>query len=294
VEIRARDGARPLLALDGEIRAFGGTDSTLILNGLLIAAAAPMVPTAPGVTALIVLPANRPDGKANQLATLQLTHCTLVPGWALTTSGEPVEKDAAVLVAQTISGQIAVQSSILGPIHAPELVTVSLADSILDATAADGVAYAALDGQSGGGPLTLTGCTVVGKVHAQELALVSDSIVWAWASAGWLSGLVADRAQAGCVRFSFIPVNAITPRRFKCVERSLAGPAPVFFSFRYGHPAYLKMLASTDPSIREGADDGGEMGAFHFLLAPQRETDLEIRLEEYTPVGLNPALIYQT
>jgi hypothetical protein len=54
------------------------------------------------------------------------------------------------------------------------------------------------------------------------------------------------------------------------------------------------MLASTDPAVRQGADDGGEMGAFHFLLAPLREQDLEIRLEEYTPVGLSPALIYQT
>jgi hypothetical protein len=294
VEIRARDGLRPVLLLDGEIDVSGGPTSTLILNGLLIAAAAQMTPSGPSSAALIKLPATRPDGKANQL-TLQLTHCTLVPGWALTPpSGDPLEKDTAVLLAQATSAQIAVQSSILGPIRAPELVTVSLADSILDATAADRVAYAALDGQSGGGPLTLTGCTVVGNVHAQELALVSDSIVWAEAAAGWASGLVADRAQAGCVRFSFIPVNAMTPRRFKCVERALAGPAPVFFSFRYGHPGYLKMLASTDPAVREGADDGGEMGAFHFLLAPLRERDLEIRLEEYTPVGLNTALIYQT
>ena len=28
------------------------------------------------------------------------------------------------------------------------------------------------------------------------------------------------------------------------------------------------------------------MGAFHFLLAPQRESDLKIRLYEYLPVGL--------
>lgn len=294
VEIRARDGLRPVLLLDGEIDVSGGATSTLILNGFLIAAAAQMTPTGPGSAALIKLPETRPNGSSNQL-TLQLTHCTLVPGWTLTPpSGDPLEKDAAVLLAQATSAQIAVQSSILGPIHAPELVTVSLADSILDATAVDRVAYAALDGQSGGGPLTLTGCTVVGNVHAQELALVSNSIVWAEASAGWSSGLIADRAQAGCVRFSFIPVNAITPRRFKCVERALAGPAPVFFALRYGHPGYLKLLASTDSSVREGADDGGEMGAFHFLLAPLREADLEIRLEEYTPVGLNPALIYQT
>ena len=56
----------------------------------------------------------------------------------------------------------------------------------------------------------------------------------------------------------------------------------------------MKLLASTDDAIRRGADDGGEMGAFHFLLAPQRETDLAIRLQEYLPVGLEFGLIYQT
>jgi len=105
---------------------------------------------------------------------------------------------------------------------------------------------------------------------------------------------MADRQQAGCVRFSFIPVNAIIPKQFQCVEQSLAGPAPVFMSFRYGQPDYLKLIASTPNQIRRGADDEGEMGAFHFLLAPLREQDLEIRLEEFTPVGLNTGLVYQT
>ena len=77
------------------------------------------------------------------------------------------------------------------------------------------------------------------------------------------------------------------------MERALAGPAPVFISFRYGHSAYLKLIASNDDAIRRGADDGGEMGAFHFLLAPLREQDLEIRFGEYTPVGLNADLVYQ-
>jgi hypothetical protein len=294
VEIRAQDGTRPTLILDGQIQASGDKLSTLIFNGLLIAASPKMTPGSPTSAALLMLPANRPSGAANALATLQLTHTTLVPGWTLDSSGKPTEKDAPAIQANTTGGQITIQSSIVGPIHVPELVQVSLADSILDATDKSLVAYAALDNKSGGGPLTLTGCTVVGNVHAQELVLVSDSIIWAVAASGWYSGLLADRAQAGCVRFSFIPVNAITPRQFKCVEQSLAGPAPVFISYRYGQPGYLKMVASTDPAVREGADDGGEMGAFHSLLAPIREQDLSIRLEEYTPVGLNTGFIYQT
>ena len=55
----------------------------------------------------------------------------------------------------------------------------------------------------------------------------------------------------------------------------------------------MKLLAATDDVIRRGADDAGEMGAFHFVLAPQRETDLKTRLQEYIPVGLEYGLIYQ-
>jgi hypothetical protein len=293
MEIRAQDGARPTIILDGEIQASGGPLSTLIINGLLVSAASTMTPGSPDAEALLTLPAKRPKGKDNELPTLKILHTTLVPGWTLDTSGNPTQADAPAILAHTNGGEISIELSIVGPIRAPELLTVSLTDSILDATKETLVAYNALSGTGGGAPLTLTGCTVVGKVHAQELVLVSDSIIWAQAS-GWDSGLIADRQQAGCVRFSFIPVNSITPKRFECVEQSLGGPAPLFMSFRYGQPDYLKLIASTPDAIRRGADDEGEMGAFHFVLAPLREQDLEIRLEEFTPVGLNTGLVYQT
>jgi hypothetical protein len=53
-------------------------------------------------------------------------------------------------------------------------------------------------------------------------------------------------------------------------------------------------MAQTGDSIRRGAEDGGEMGGFHFVLAPQRETDLRVRLQEYTPVGLEFGIFYET
>jgi hypothetical protein len=36
------------------------------------------------------------------------------------------------------------------------------------------------------------------------------------------------------------------------------------------------------------------MGAFSDLRQPQRETNLRVRLDEYLPFGLRPALIYVT
>ena len=141
---------------------------------------------------------------------------------------------------------------------------------------------------SGGGALTLLGCTVVGKVHATLLSLVSDSIFWGVLTAGdtWTTALVSDRRQQGCVRFSFLPEGARTRARFECVEQALASPQPIFFAFRYGRPGYLKLLASTPDVVRKGADDGGEMGAFHFVLAPLREIDLRVRMQEYSAGGI--------
>jgi hypothetical protein len=191
--------------------------------------------------------------------------------------------------------QVTVERSITGAILAAPLTTVCACDSILDATDRTLVAYAATDGASGGGALTLQGCTVIGKAHATLLDLVSNSIFWGGLVAGdtWATPLIADRKQEGCVRFSFLPGGAQTPRRFECVEQKLASPQPLFFAVRYGFAGYSKLLASTPDVIRRGADDGGEMGAFHFVLGPLRETDLRVRMQEYLPAGLEFGITFQ-
>ena len=209
------------------------------------------------------------------------------------------------MVAEPAGLTVTATKSILGAIRAGEFVDVEAFDCIVDATDPTNVAIAALDGIAGVGSLTLgtaatpgeipSGCTVVGKVHAVLLSLISNSIVWAAITAGdsWSTGLIADRKQEGCVRFSFLPAGAKTPRRYECVEQTIAGPQPIFFALRYGRPGYMKLLTSTPDVVRRGADDGGEMGAFHFVLAPLRETDLRVRMTEYLPVGLEFGIIYQ-
>ena len=295
LELRSRDDARATLLLDAELSVSGGAASTFALNGLLIAASAAMAPANPAPVALVHIPANRPDGSTNLLETLSIAHCTLVPGWGVDTGGSPLFATAPALVAEAAGVTVTAKNSILGAIRAIEFTTVNAFDSIVDATAPTNVAFADVDSVSGGGTLTLEGCTVIGKVHAVLLRLASNSIFWTGLTAAdsWATALIADRKQEGCVRFSFLPAKAKTPRRFECVEHTIAGPQPIFFAFRYGAPGYLKMLTSTRDVIRRGADDGGEMGAFHFVLAPLRETDLRVRMEEYLPVGLEFGIIYQ-
>jgi hypothetical protein len=296
LELRAADGVRPTLLLADELAITGDADSTFALNGCVVAAGADMTPGNPSPSALVRLPASRPDGSVSRLATLRPRHCTLVPGWSLAPDGSPVHADAPALVVEPAGVQVIAERSILGALRTQSLATANLTDSIVDATGRTSVAYAALDGAAGGGALTLNGCTVVGKVHTTLLTLASDSIFWAARGAGdgWASGLVVDRKQEGCARFSFLPYEAVTPRRFECVEQAPASPQPLFHSERYGNPAYLKLLAGTSDLIRRGGDDAGEMGAFHLVLAPQRESDLKTRIDEYLPVGLEYGLIYET
>ena len=216
-------------------------------------------------------------------------------GWALTSAGLPAHEDQPALIAEPDGLRVVVEKSILGAIRTAEFVISNLSDSIVDATSRTNTAYSGPDAKGGGGDLTMTGCTVIGKVHATLLDLISNTLFWAGLATGdtWPAPLIADRKQEGCVRFSFLPPHAITPRRFKCVEQGPGVAQPLFFSLRYGDPPYVKLLTATDDAIRRGADDGGEMGAFHFVLAPLRETDLLVRLQEYFPAGLEFGLIYE-
>ncbi|MBW0001715.1 MAG: hypothetical protein JO015_21675 [Verrucomicrobia bacterium] len=295
IELRAADGCRPTLILSGEIVVVGDTASTFNLNGLMIVYA----PPSPGggfPPALLHV-----FGGANQLGNLGLTHCTLVPGWALTPAGQPQPLYAGrpALLAESSGLQITVQKSVVGGLWVDAGSAASLSDSIVDAGAPTGVAYAGVDGASGGGHLTLQSCTVIGKVHATLFPLVSGSILWAGLAAGdsWTAPVLADRKQQGCARFSYLPAGSVVPRQFECVEQGTQGTGgslPIFYSLRYGDPGYAKLSPSTPDSIRRGADDGGEMGAFHFVLAPLRENDLRVRLPEYLPVGLEFGIFYQT
>jgi hypothetical protein len=314
IELRAADGFRPTILLGGGLTVTGAAEGSLDLNGLVIAYARPSPP--PVSKALLHVP----GAAANKLSHLGLTHCTLVPGWALTPNGDPDPTYAGLptLLVESAGLQLEIKKSIVGGLLVDVSATATLSDSIVHAastsilsgsivdTSTSAVAYAAAvdpvtSRPAPGGALTMSGCTVVGKVYASLLSLVSDSIFWAELLAAdtaatpplWSAPLWAVRKQEGCVRFSYLPEGAIVPRHFQCVEQGKGSPQPLFYSLRYGDPGYCKLFSVTDDAIRRGAEDGGEMGAFHFVLAPLRETDLRIRMTEYLPVGLEFGVFYE-
>ena len=210
IQLRAADGCRPTLLLGAAIELKGGEDAQVDLNGLLLA----YQPPSPGAG----VPDNlihAPDGGANKLSQLVLTHCTVVPGWAVDTSGFPLQAYTGkpTLKVDTSGLRVVINQSIVGTLWINLEATATLTDSIVDAatvpgidgTGMSGVAYAAsVDKTTGepspGGALTMNGCTVIGKVYASLLSLVSDCILWAKLS-------TADVA-ASCGRRHFGPAAA--------------------------------------------------------------------------------------
>jgi hypothetical protein len=295
VELRAADKHRPTLVLGGDLvlggapPATGDADCQIRLNGLLI--------TGGSLRASI--------GAANRLRKLQISHCTLVPGLALAPDCTPLSPATASLIAEVVTPhtpmdlEITIDHCIVGGLRADADASVSVSDSVIDATATTRVAYAAPDGIGPGAPLSLDACTVIGKLHALKLPMVTNSILLADLAPAdpWTAPVFAARRQEGCVRFSYLPSSARVPRRYQCLPEAAASPAlaaPRFTTLRYGFAAYAQLSTGAGAKLLTGADDEGQPGAFHSLYQPQREANLRVRLDEYLRVGLEAGIFYES
>jgi hypothetical protein len=308
LEWRAADEDRPTVVLEGDLEITGGADAEVTLNGLLMTGGTIRVPASEG----------------NQLRRLRIRHCTLVPGISLTNSGTPGRPEQPSLIVDLQNVTVEIDHCIVGGLRVVEGARVQITDSIVDANHETEVAYAATDGESAGGKLEVTDSTIIGKVHTVFMELASNTLFVADLTTPdpWNVPVRSEREQAGCVRFSYLPENSRVPRPYRCqpdlaVEKAIEAalkknPAltsaekngiakgirawlkPTFTDRRYGQPAYCQLGPSCPMAIRTGADDEGEMGAFHKLYHPQRETDLRVRLGEYLRFGLEVGIFYVT
>jgi hypothetical protein len=282
ITLRAAKEAWPTLVPGGELLLSGAAGSAITLEGLRVAGERLRVP----------------DIAGNELARLDIVHCTLVPGRALDAAGEPVAPMLESLTVEIANVAVTLDHAIVGALRLHEGATLSARDSIIDATATDHMALAATDHLSASGTVSLDACTLIGRMRATAVGTLSNSILLARAAAGdTLPAVHVLRRQTGCVRFSCLPFDSATPRRYRCQPDSADAQAqqtPRFTSLRYGHPAYGQLARATAEVIRRGADDESEMGAFHALFPAQREANLRIRLDEYLRVGLSAGIFYET
>ncbi|WP_282699975.1 hypothetical protein [Streptomyces sp. CC219B] len=280
LELRAAEGTRPVIRLldwysnrpDAlNIRAVDDGCAPherprMVLDGLLVA--------------------GRGINVTGPMGAVVVRHCTLVPGWSLEPECAPHSPEEPSTVLERTTACLQAEHSILGTIEvigdevSEEPLPIHLRDSILDATGHDRQALSAPDCCHAHAVLHLHRTTVIGEVHTHAVEIAENSI---------LTGrLNVARRGIGCLRHSYVPAGSRTPRRYRCVT----DVRPLFASERYGTPRYGLLADRCPESIRRGADDGAEPGAFHDLYRPQREDGLRARLAEYTPAGSDAGIFF--
>jgi len=233
----------------------------LIIDGLLIE----------GVLTVLV----------GNLGALRVSHCTLAPGTGeivVNASGGDVEKQNGLL-------KLSLEHSICGPVTLPDTVThLTITDSIISSGKDSDDNLAAITAP--GADAKLERSTFFGRVSVRSVE--ADNCIFTGV-------LEATRRQTGCVRFSYLPLESKAPRRHRCRPEDDAEAVrvrPQFTSRGYGDPGYAQLGQRSAAEIRQGADDEAEMGAFHDLFQPQRETNLRVRLDEYLRFGLEAGIVY--
>ena len=281
VVVTAANGARPLIAASGAVQLAIGARGRLVLEGLVISGGG-----------LQLMAAG--DTEPRELV---LRHCTLLPGQRLNPDGTAVSPGAPSLHIAHPFAAVRLEACIVGALQIDADATIDVVDCIVDAGSPETAAFEGTVSSRPGSEMTIRDSTVIGKVHARLMRLASNTMFVArlGAADAWKAPVWVERKQDGCVRFSFVPPGSLVPRRFRCVPSDAdPGTVPHFTSLRYGDPGYAQLRRATDASIREGADDGGEIGVMHPLHQPQRETNLRVRLDEYLRFGLRAGIVYVT
>ncbi|HEU4386302.1 MAG TPA: hypothetical protein VFV34_00795 [Blastocatellia bacterium] len=219
---------------------------------------------------------------AGNLGALRIQNSTLVPG------GGALKVDPGSTSGDQNSGlSIVLDHSICGPVLLPASISkVSITDSIISSGEDDLSTSPAITAP--GADVVIQKSTILGQTEARTLE-GENSI---------FSGLVTvSHRQTGCVRFSFLPFASTAPKRFMCRPASSDEAEriwPQFTSLRYGDPEFCQLSEAGPLEIRRGAEDESEMGAFHDLFQPQRETNLRVRLDEYLRFGLEAGIFFVT
>ena len=193
---------------------------------------------------------------AGHLGELHVAHSTLAPGVSSFSWGD--NEALTITLARSICAALTPGSS---------ATTLQLKDSIV---------LGDVDGRD----VHIDACTVIGSTKAETLQ-ASNAVL--------LDTVTVQRRQEGCVRFSYLPLDSDAPRRHRCQPEDGAGASrvrPHFESLRYGDPAFALLTETCATEIVTGADDEGEMGAWHFVQAPLRLRNLRIAIDEYLRFGL--------
>ena len=281
IEIRAAEGCRPVIRINGQWNVTGGTNAALSLNGLLICGGA------------IEVPLQKSSGAENEISRLQLSHCTLCP---VLTPFDGASTYNPRLSVRSNDIKVNVAKSIIGGIRITNTAEINIIDSIIDVGDASKLAIGGISGYEFSAPLTIKNSTVIGRVKTRIMQLASNTIFHAKYGADFTELPVeVERLQEGCVRFSYVPIQSRVPRPYRCqpaTESDAQRVKPVFTSLRYSDETYCQLDFKCPNEIMRGAENELEMGAFFHLYQPLREFNLRTRVNEYLRFGLEAGIYY--
>ncbi len=215
------------------------------------------------------------------LGRLQIAHCTLVP-----------DNECLEVNSENTHLCVTINRSICGPIIIHNSINkLQIIDSIVDGK--ESTAIAAPNADCDLQTSSIFGISTFRSLEASN-CIFTDL-------------LIVKLCQKGCIRFSYVPADSETPRRYHCqpdlalkdkcqLEQAQIKMRliPSFSSREYGRYDYAQLSLACDQEIRTGAEDGSEMGVFNFLKQPQRETNLRASLDEYLRFGLEAGIFYVT
>lgn len=149
------------------------------------------------------------------------------------------------------------------------------------------------------GRVRLEYCTVRGRLECRRIE-ASDTIL---AGEVVLTGNAVDR-RTSCVRYSSIP-EALTAILGPARRPKSTTDTPAFAdvetcdalgvlhrSADFGEPGYGVLHPATPPSVCFGAEDGGEMGAYHHRRHCLQAAAVLEKLKHFLPVGIKAALVH--
>ncbi len=146
--------------------------------------------------------------------------------------------------------------------------------------------------------------SLVGEIHLARTTIFGDiDVPWLYATETLIIGFadVTD-TQAGCFRFSAVLVRrdpldpASAPSRVPhpFASHLLNEITAIFTSTVFGQPGYAQLAESAPETLRRGAEDGSEIGAFSSLLNPIKLDSLRAKVDEFAPFGLLPIYLFET
>jgi hypothetical protein len=281
--IRAAIGQRPCLTFyqsAGQPNAASFTIaspmSLLVLNGLLISGGPLVI-----------------SGSMQQL---ELTACTLDPASStvasIVASDTNLNSNARYLLLRCVTGGMWLGQGV---------GQLTVADSIVDQQ--NGAAIAGASGPPTSPPvLANASAQAVQLERVTVLGFIFCNVLNA--SESLLNDLaIVNDQQSGCVRFTRFETGSVLPRRYRCVPdetqtKLCAGKprcvAPSFSSRRFGRPDYVQLGTRCPQAILTAGEDGGEVGAFAGTQNTIRLLNLQIKLQEFMPVGLSAVIVAET